>query len=62
MVNFIVTVVCAVHLGSNCPIPKGYHSTHQAESAAECVHKARQVIAGYGYQPTDFRISCTRRD
>ncbi len=61
MINFVVTVLCAVHIGSKCPIPNGHYGTYQAHSKEECISVAKNIIAGFGYTAADFRIVCKEK-
>ena len=58
--NFIVTVLCSVHLVS-CPIPDGYKKDLKATSKEECEHRAKKAISMFGYAAADFRISCKEK-
>lgn len=60
MTEFIITVLCAAHLHS-CPIPNGYHGKYKAVNKEQCEQKVRVGIAGFGYQISDFRISCREK-
>lgn len=60
MNQFIVKVLCAAHL-TTCPIPNGYKSALPAKDKTECEHRAKTVIAAYGYKSKDFTVSCEKK-
>lgn len=59
-VSFIVTVVCAASL-KVCPIPSGIHDHFPASDKANCEHRIKEVIEGFGHKTKDFVISCEEK-
>lgn len=62
MHHFIVTVLCAAHIGNNCPIPQGMEKPYNAPNKQICETTARRVLgnmaAAYGFNASDFRVRC----
>ena len=59
--NYLVIVMCAVHMGSRCPIPKGATQEHQFTSKTECEKTAKSYIAAFGYVAADFHVVCREK-
>lgn len=62
MHQFIVKIMCAAHIGSNCPIPQGMEKPYNAPNKQICESAARHVLgnmaAAYGFNASDFKVRC----